>query len=465
MLADRFPETVETQPELVAQHYTEAGLIEQALPYWQKAGERASQRSAYVEAISHLTRGLEVLKTLPDTLERVQHELALQYALGTTLMVTKGYAALEVERAYARALALCQQLGETPQLVPVLRGLVTFYFTRAELQTARELAEQLLSLTQRAHPLSHPLLAGHLGLGITLFYFGELASALTHIEQSIALYDPQLHRPDRSQFSTSDRKVVCLSYAARILWDLGYPDQARKRMNEALTVARELSHPFSLVFALANAAGLNQSLREVQAVQEYAEALMTLAREHGFPFFLAGGAIRQGWILIEQGQAEEGIAQMRQDRAAFRATGATVERPRSLADLAAAHGKVGQIEEGLTLLAEALALVDKTGARENEAELYRLKGELTLQKNPGSGVRSPESAAEECFQKAIAIARHQSAKSLELRAVMSLSRLWQKQGKKDEARQMLAEIYGWFTEGFETKDLQEAKALLEELSH
>jgi len=309
-----------------------------------------------------------------------------------------------------------------------------------------------------------------------LFYFGELASALTHIEQSIALYDPQLHRPDRSQFSTSDRKVVCLSYAARILWDLGYPDQARKRMNEALTVARELSHPFSLVFALANAAGLNQSLREVQAVQEHAEALMTLAREHGFPFFLAGGAIRQGWILIEQGQAEAGIAQMRQDRAAFRATGATVERPRSLADLAAAHGKVGQIEEGLTLLAEALALVDKTGARENEAELYRLKGELTLQKEfnvQGStfqvaGTRAPMSdtqgEAEACFLKAIEIAQRQQAKSLELRAVLSLSRLWQQQGKKEEARQLLSEIYHWFTEGFDTKDLQDAKALLQELT-
>src|SRR5262249_37796270 len=245
-------------------------------------------------------------------------ELGLQYALGTTLMVTKGYGALEVERAYARALELCQQLGETPQLVPVLRGLVTFYFTRAELQTARELAEQLLSLAQRTHPPAHPLLVGHLGLGITLFYFGELTSALTHIEQSLALYDPQLHRPDRSQFSTADRKVVGLSYAARILWDLGYPDQARQRMNEALTVAQKLSHPFSLAFALSNATGLHQSLREVQAVQEHAEALMTLAREHGFSFFLlAGKAMRQVWILAEQGRAEEGLAQMRQHRAAF----------------------------------------------------------------------------------------------------------------------------------------------------
>jgi predicted ATPase len=220
VLTDRFPETAETQPELLAHHYTEAGLIEQALPYWLKAGEHAGQRSAYVEAISHLTKGLEVLKPVPDTPERVRHELGLQYALGTTLMVTKGYTASEVERAYARALELCQQLGETPQLIPVLRGLVTSYFARAELQTARELAEQLLSLAQRMHPLVDPLLVAHLGLGITLFYLGEFASALPHLEQSLALYDPQLHRPDRSQFFTADRKVVGLSYTARALWDL-----------------------------------------------------------------------------------------------------------------------------------------------------------------------------------------------------------------------------------------------------
>jgi predicted ATPase len=464
VLTEHFPEMVATQPELVAQHYTEAGLSEQALPYWLKAGERASQRSAYVEAISHLTKGLEVLKTLPDTPERAQHELGLQAALGATLMVTKGYTAPDVERAYARARELCQQLGETLQLVPVLRGLVTFYFARAELQTALELAEQLLSLAQRMRPLTHPLLAAHLGLGITLFYRGELASALTHLEQSIALYDPQLHGPDRFQFSTADRKVVCLSYAARVLWDLGYPDQARQKMNEALTLARELSHPFSLVFALSQAIGLHTSLQDVQAVQEHVAALMTLAREHGFPYFLAGTAFRQGWVLVEQGQVEEGIAQMCQDRPASQATGgAKVERPHSLADLAAAYGKVGQIEEGLDALAEVLAFVDTTEAREWEAELYRLKGQLTLQSKV-QGPKPKVQEAEECFHKAIQIARRQQAKSLELRAVMSLSQLGQQQGKKTEAHHLLSEIYNWFTEGFDTKDLQEAKRLIEELS-
>ena len=181
-----------------------------------------------------------------------------------------------------------------------------FHFARAELQTARALAEQLLSLAQRMHPLTQPLLGAHLGLGITLFYLGELTSALTHIEQGIALYDPQLHRPDRSQFSTADRKVVGLSYAARVLWDLGYPDQARQKMNEAVTLAGVVAHPFSLVFALSQATGLHTSLQDVQAVQEHAAALTMLAREHGFPYFLAGTAFRQGWILVEQGQAKGG---------------------------------------------------------------------------------------------------------------------------------------------------------------
>jgi len=249
-------------------------------------------------------------------------------------------------------------------------------------------------------------------------------------------------------------------------------------MNEALIVARELSHPFSLGFALGSASWVHKGLREVQIVQERTEALMTLGREHGFPLFWAWGANLQGWVLAEQGQEEEGTRQLRQRIAAYRATGAA---PGAiiLADLAAAHGKVGQIEEGLTLLAEALAHVDKTGARENEAELYRLKGTLTLQQKreraTGNGqqekdtdprllIPDPQAEAEECFLKAIEITRQQQAKSLELRASTSLARLWQQQGKNEEARQMLAEIYRWFTEGFDTKDLQEAKALLEELS-
>jgi predicted ATPase len=465
VLEDRFPETVETQPELVAHHYTEAGLIEQAIPYWQQAGEQTTQRSAYVEAISHLTKGLEVLKALPDTPERTQQELTLQLALNDALVTVKGFTAPEVEKTVLRARELCQQLGETSQLFPVLWRLWMFYVNRGEVQTGHELAEQMMRLAQSVQD-PYLLSVAHWTLGATLLGLGELTSARTHLEQAIALYDPQKH--PRSTFVTTDLRVNCLSRAAQVLWLLGYPDQALQRSQEVVALAAGLSHPGSLVYALAYAAAEVHFLRrEEQLARERAEAVMALSTEQGFPFWLAHGTIVRGWALAEQGQVEEGIAQMRQSQMSFLA-------PYVLAE---AYGKVGQVEEGLAVLAKALAFVEKTGMRVSEAELYRLKGQLTLQKFQVSGskfqvenssesrVRSPESEVEECFWKAIEIARKQNAKSLELRAVMSLSRLWQQQGKKDEARQMLAEIYGWFTEGFETKDLQEAKALLEELSH
>jgi predicted ATPase len=303
---------------------------------------------------------------------------------------------------------------------------------------------------------------------------GELAPSREHNEQAMALYDPQQHHSLAVLYG-QDPQVSSLA-AAGTLWQLGYPDQALKRSQEAVTLARALSHPFSLAFALNLAAETHQRLREGQLAQARAEAATTLSTDQGFAHLLLWGNILRGWALAEQGQGEVGVAQIRQGLDAWRAAGAEIERPHFLALLAEAYGKMGQTEEGLTVLAEALTQVEKTGERYYEAELYRLKGELTLQKSQASGakfqvesgsgfgVQSPESEAEACFQKAIEIAQRQQAKSWELRAVMSLSRLWQNQGKKDEARQLLAEIYGWFTEGFDTKDLQEAKALLQELT-
>jgi predicted ATPase/class 3 adenylate cyclase len=456
VLEERFPDTKETQPELLAHHYTEAALIVQAIPYWQKAGERAIQRSANVEAVSHLIKGLELLKTLPDTPERIQQELALQITLGAPLTATKGYAAREVGQVYTRARELCRQLGETPQLIPVLFGLWRFYLQRAELQTARELGEECLSLAQRLHDPVR-LLRAHNTLGVTLFYLGELASAREHLEQGIALYSPQ----QRSLAVVQDPMVACLSYMAWVLWYLGYPDQALKRSHEALTLAQELSHPYSMAQALFFAAELHHLRQEAQAVQERAEAVITLAAEQGFPFWLAQGTSLRGWALVKQGQREEGITQIRQGLAIYQSTGAELGWPYYLAELAEACGLVGQAEEGLRVMAEALTAVYKSGEF-SETEICRLKGELTLT------VRGLEfevqREAEECFQKAIAIARRQSAKSWELRAVISLSRLWQSQGKQKEAHDMLAEIYAWFTEGFDTKDLQDAKRLIKELS-
>ncbi|HEV8715499.1 MAG TPA: hypothetical protein VGX03_22050, partial [Candidatus Binatia bacterium] len=444
----------------LAVHFEQGRDYRKAVQYLQQAGENAVRRSAHREAISHLSKGLELLKTLPDTLERARRELVLQTTLGAVLVTIKGFAAPDLERAYARARELCQQLGETPQLFPVLWGVFRFHLGRAEWQTARPLAEQLLRLAQSVQDPAL-LLEAHRGLAATLVPLGEFVSALAHAEQGIALYDPRQHRSHASLYG-GDPGVVCRHWAAVTLWYLGYPDQARKRIHEALTLAQELSHPFSLAWALTSAANINRLLGDVQAAQEWTEALLTLAREQGFAHWLADGAMRRGWVLAEQGQVEEGIAQMQQGLAALRAMGTAVDRANNLALLAEVYGKAGQTEEGLSVLAEALDLVQKTGGR-SEAELYRLKGQLTLQ----SKVSSPKSQVEEaeaCFCKAIEIARRQQAKSLELRAVMSLSRLWQQQGKKDKARQMLAEIYSWFTEGFDTKDLQEAKALLKELA-
>ncbi len=467
-LEERFPETVETQPELLAHHYTDAGLREQAIVYWQRAGQRAVQRSANIEAVSHLTKGLELLKTLPDTHDRTQQELTLQIALGAPLRITKGFASPEVERVYARARELSQQIGETPQLFPVLRGLGGYYIARAEFQTAHKLGEQCLRLAQS---MQEPalLLHAHYLLGATLFCQGKIALAREHVEQGIALYNPRQHSSHTLLYG-QDPGVACLFWTAWALWHLGYPDQALKRGHEAVTLAQELSHPYSLAIALNIVAFLHQFRREGHAAQEHAEASVTLSNEGGFGFILGMGIILLGWALAEQGQGEEGIAQMRQGLASWQSTGAELYRSYWLALLAEAYGKTGQVEEGLAVLAEALDIVHKNGERYYEAELYRLKGELILMQAVGVGLIPDEfvgeahTEAEACFRQAIEIARRQSAKSLELRAAMSLSRLLNNQGKKDEARQILAEIYNWFTEGFDTRDLKEAKILLEELS-
>jgi TOMM system kinase/cyclase fusion protein len=457
VLEARFPDLCDTQPELLAHHYTEAGLHEQAIGYWQKAGQRAIERSANLEAIGHLTTGLEVLKTLPDTPERTQHELTLYTVLGVPLRATKGLGAPEVGQVYARARELCQQVEETPQLFPVLRGLWEFYELQGELQTAREVGEQLLTLAQRVQE-EELLLVAHSVLGDTLIWLGEFTVARAHLEQGIALYNPQQYRSHAFLYGY-DSGVHCLAFGAWALWYLGYPDHALRRIHEALTLAQELSHPFSFAFALAFAAWLHQLRREGQAAQERAEAAIAVASDQGFPFWESWGTVLRGWALAEQGQSAEGIAQMRQGIAAWRATGAELQLPYYLALLVEAYGQAGQAAEGLQVLAEALTAVHKTGERQHEAELYRLKGELLLtQAVPDA------QEAESCLRQAVDVACQQQVKSLELRAAMSLSRLWQRQGKCTEAAELLAPIYGWFTEGFDTADLQEAKALLEELS-
>jgi predicted ATPase/class 3 adenylate cyclase len=459
VLAEQFPEFAETQPGVLAHHYTEAGLNNDALVYWQRAGQRAIERSANVEAIRHATRGLELLNNLPDSHGKSKHELVLRTTLGPALIATRGYAASEVVDAYTRARELCQELGETPQLFPVLFGLWLAHLVRAELETARELGEQLLNLAEHAKDRAL-LLEAHRALGATLCYLGNFVASQERLEHGIALYDSQQHHSRTFFHYLADARMTCLSYSAAVLWFLGYPDQALRRIHEVLALAKAVDHPFSKSVALYFAGMVHQCRREVGAAQEQAEAVKAISTEQGFTLWASAGAIGEGWALTEQGMEDTGIAQMQQGLTDWRTTGAEILRPYFLALLAESYVKVEKLDEGLCVLTDALEAVEKRGDRFFEAELYRIKGELLL-------LRSEAEAkvdVEVCFRRAIEIAQRQCAKSLELRAAVSLSRLWQKQGKKVEARTLLAEIYGWFKEGFDTADLKAANVLLNELA-
>ena len=457
ILEEQFPETAETQPELLAHHCTEAGLTEQAVTYWYKAGQRASERSAHVEAIAHLRQGLALLQTLPETPQHLQREVDILIALGASLLATKGYAAPEVGETYTYARQLCQHLEDPQRLFPVLRGLYGYYHVRAEYQMAHTLGEQLMTLAQQAHE-SAMLVVAYRALGATLSFLGAAVPAHTYFTQGIALYDPQQDCATALLYG-EDAGVACGAHDAWALWRLGYPDQGLARLNEAVTLAQQIGHPYSLGFALSFAAVFHQLCREVRCTQERSEAAIRLATEQGFPVWRARGSLLRGWALVQQGQAKEGIEQMHQGLTAHRATGSAILRPCFLSLIAEAHGTMGQPEEGLTALTEALTLVDTTGERWYESELYRLKGELLLQQSLDNQVE-----AENCFQQALSTARSQQAKSFELRTAISLARLWQSQGKRQEAYDLLTPVYHWFTEGFDTADLQEARALLEALT-
>jgi class 3 adenylate cyclase/predicted ATPase len=465
--------TLEDHYSDLAYHYSRSGNAEKAIMYLHLAGQQAVQRSAYAEAITHLTTALGLLKSLPDTPDRAQQELTLQLILAPSCLMTRGYATPEVEKAYARALELCHQMEETPDLFPALWGLWLHHLTGlAEYSVARDLGEQLLSLAQRQHDTAL-LVEAHYVLATTLFWSGEVSLAYEYGKDGTALYDPRQHSSLVFLYGF-DPGVLLLFYTALSLWHLGYPDQALQKGQTALSLAQEIAHPPSQALALLVLVMLHLYRQEEHLIQERVDVLVTFSSGHGFPNTLSWGMVWQGWILAKQGCGEEGIAQIQQGLTMWQSTSGAL-RSYILAFLAEAQGQRGQFVEGLLTLAEAIEFVDKTGERFYEAELYRLKGTLTLQKfqvsgfkfqveNSHSAFRIPQLEAEECFQRAIEIARRQQAKSLELRAVMSLARLWQQQEKQAEAHQMLAEIYGWFTEGFDTKDLQEAKTLLESLS-
>jgi predicted ATPase len=456
-LETQFPTLVETQPELVAQHYTAAGCAEPAVHYWQRAGERASDRSAYLEAVNHVTTGIELLKTLPETSTHMQQAVTLWIALGAALQMAKGHAAPEVEHAYSQAYALCKQVGETPELVPVLLGLWRFYGMLAKFHTARELGDTLLRLSQQAHDPTLAVVA-YYALGCTWLFLGALPAARLHLEKGIALYTPEQRRSPVSRIG-QDPSVACRTFTAETLWLLGYPAQALARTHEALVLAQELSHPYSLAYAQVMAAWVSQFCRDVLAVYEHAEAAVAFSTAQGFPLWAALGTSFRGWALAMQGQGEVGLAQIRQGIAAWRATGAALQVPYLCTVLADVSAYLGHPEDGLQALAEAHILMEQHDERWWEAEVYRLRGVLLL-RQPGM----PQAEAEAWLQRALDVARRQEAKSLELRAAISLSRLWQQQGKRREARELLTPVYTWFTEGFDTADLQEARALLDTLA-
>jgi len=459
----------------LAMHFERGRDYKRAAKYLQQAADNAIRRFAYQEAVGLSRRGLELLGTLPDTTERAEQELCLQLTLGVPLIATEGYAAPDVGRVYLRARELYQQLGETPDVSEVLWGLWAFYILREELGRAREIAEEFLSLAER---LPYPGLEmhGQLAMEATAMHLGEFALAMEHFEKAFLLYDPELHRDDAFRYSQNSG-VGTLCHAAWALWFLGQPDQALSRIQQALTLAHELAEPHGLAHAFFFAAILHQLRREEGIAQEHAEAAIAVSREHGLALYQAHATIARGWALTKQRRPEEGIEQMRQGVAAHQATGTEVMRAHFLALLAEALGNARQHEEGLRLLEDALAVAHRNGEQYYQAELYRLKGELLLMRSAGVSraavggktvVEAAPSAvahAEGCFSQSIQIAQRQKAKSLELRAVMSMARLYQNQGKQQEARGLLAQIYDRFTEGFDTMDLHEAKTLQDGLSH
>jgi predicted ATPase len=475
------PRAGEIAAEL-AMHFEQGRDAPRAVQYLQHAAETASHRHAHREAMAYLRRALALLQAMPETPQRLGHELAVQLALGPALMVTRGFAAPEVAETYARAHLLCAHLDDRQQLFPVLFGLWRSAHVRAQLPTARALGEQLVRL---ADGQGDPVLCveAHGPLGQTLCMSGEPTLAREHLQQVVALYEPQRHHALAVRCGY-DPGVYAHAVEGWVLWLGGYPAQALRRSHDALRLAREQAHPFTLALTLGTCAILQHMRREENATLEHAQAGVVLSAEHGFPYLRAVGTVWQGWGLARGSHVAEGLAQMHEGLAAFQATGAELLRPYLLALLADACGRGGQIEAGLGALEEALVVAEHHTERFYAAELHRLKGELVLQQgvevgaNPApramqqgstagggtTGQVSLQREAEACFQSALAIAQRQGAKSLELRAALSLSRLWQQQGKRAAARQLLGEVYGWFTEGFETADLQEARVFLEELA-
>jgi predicted ATPase/DNA-binding winged helix-turn-helix (wHTH) protein len=445
----------------LAMHFEQGRDFDRAVNYLQNAADNANRAFAYQEAVMLARRGIELLKNLQDMDARDRRELSLQMSLCMAMPVTLGYGAAEVGKTYNRARELCERLGEGLQLFRALRGLRNYYLFRAEFKASQEICERLLSLA-RSNEDDILLVQSHHASGVTLIHLGEFAAAMEHCEQGLALYDPR-----QRHYHISDHKfdpeAALRCAGAWAQWFLGYPNRALSKIREALALAGDSRHPENMCLTTFYATFLHQLRREAQRTLELSEALIAQAGEYGLAPWSAIGTSLRGWALVELGRISEGIAQIRHSFIAHGEAGSEVARLHFRSLLAEALMKDNQVEEALALVEETLGVALRIGGYHFLAELYRLKGELLLKRGlriEGGGLKE----AEELFHQSIQIARRQSAKSLELRAVLSLSRLWHRQNKLDDARQTLLEIYNWFTEGFETEDLKEARALLEELS-
>jgi class 3 adenylate cyclase/predicted ATPase len=463
-LERQFAEIAESQPELLARHCTEAGLIEKAAGLWGKAGQRSLARSALVEAAEQLTRAVDQIAALPGTPARRREQIKLQVALINAVMHVKGYAAPETKAAVERARLLIEQteaLGEPPEdpllLFSVLYGFWAAKFLAFNGDALRELAVEFLALAEKQRA-TVPLLIGHRLMGNSLLLTGDIAQGRAHYNQAFALYDPAQHRPLATRFG-QDTRVSILCFRSLALWFLGYPEAALADTDHALKDARETGHAATLMYALSFTSGTHAHCGNYAAATAPANELVVLAEETAAMMWKAVGMLRQGLVLALTGKASDAVQTTIAGLTAFRSTGATQFVPLYLSYLARAYAELGEFDDAWRCVGEAMKMVETTKERVWEAEVCRSAGEIAL--------KTPEPDAtkvEAYFQQALTVARKQQAKSWELRTAMSMARLWRDQGKRDEARDLLAPVYGWFTEGFDTLDLKEAKALLNELS-
>ncbi|HKM69940.1 MAG TPA: hypothetical protein VJX94_07715, partial [Stellaceae bacterium] len=451
LLEERFPEVAGTQPELVAHHYTEANCPAQAIAYWHKAGAAAASRSANLEAIEQFGKGLELVEALSDIRERAERELDLQMALGPALVATRSYSHPDIGRAYARAWELCRQLGDRTREFTALRGLQLHHQGLLELEKSRHFAEEALRVAERLDDAAR-LVGAHQALGAALYWQGKLEPALAQFRRSFELFDPNMQFPD---WPGSHPGVYCQFYSARISWMLGYPDRSLDELRAAVGSSETLGHPLTLAQTLCCAALVHIFRREPPAAADYAGRALRICEEHRIAHWHAVALCMNGWALAVSGESEKGLAQIAQG---VDSHGPGVHRDTLLALQADAQLASGQPEAALVSAAAGLKVVKKAGGAPLEAELYRLRGEALL---AGAGTVSDAEAA---IEKGIDVARRQNAKSWELRAGMSLARLRRQQGRPQEAAALLAPILGWFTEGLDTADLKEAKALLDKLT-